>query len=210
MAVENNYTALENNLQDQIDNIESDYPGYDEYRYNLDEIAHNPHELASYLSALLQYYNESDAQAEIDRIFDLQYILELDSEVEIRYRTETRTDSEGNSYTVEVPYEYHILNVTLTNNPIRKIASEELSAEQLEIFNVLMQTSGNKPLLFGGGSIDDSPSTNLSGVEFIDGERAGNQNTVDIALSQVGNIGGQPYWSWYGFRSEERRVGKEC
>ncbi|MFR9543423.1 MAG: CHAP domain-containing protein, partial [Rikenellaceae bacterium] len=199
VEVDNNYTALEDALQEQIDNIESDYPDYDEYRYNLDDIVHNPHEVASYLTALLQYYTTSEAQTKIEQLFDMQYTLELQSEVEIRYRTESRTDSEGNSYTVQVPYEYHILNVTLTNTPIREIAPDELNAEQLELFEVLLETSGNKPFLFGGGSINDSPSTNLSGVEFVDGERAGNQAIADIALSQLGNVGGQPYWSWYGF-----------
>ncbi|MFQ5333668.1 CHAP domain-containing protein, partial [Clostridioides difficile] len=64
VAVENNYAALENGLQSEIDNIESTHPGYDEYRYDLDSIGHNPHELASYLTALLQSYTPQSAQAE--------------------------------------------------------------------------------------------------------------------------------------------------
>ena len=91
VAVENNYTALETELQREIDNIERDNPGYDEYRYDLDSIGHNPHELASYLTALLQTYTPATAQAEIDRIFALQYTLTLTEEVEVRHRTETRT-----------------------------------------------------------------------------------------------------------------------
>ena len=59
VATENNYAAKENELQQQIDNIESTHPGYDEYRYDLDSIGHNPHELASYLTALLQTYTLS-------------------------------------------------------------------------------------------------------------------------------------------------------
>lgn len=103
VEVEGDYKDLEKELQEKIDNIESDYPDYDEYRYNLDEIGHNAHELASYLTALLTYYKPSEVQGELQRVFDLQYELTLEREVEIRYRTETRTDSEGNSYTVEVP-----------------------------------------------------------------------------------------------------------
>ena len=53
VATENNYAAKENELQQQIDNIESTHPGYDEYRYDLDSIGHNPHELASYLLSLI-------------------------------------------------------------------------------------------------------------------------------------------------------------
>lgn len=201
LAVDDSYTAMENSLQQQIDNIETDYPDYDEYRYDLDSIGHDPHQLASYLTALLEYYQANDVDRELQDLFDHQYELTLDREVEVRYRTETRTDSEGNSYTVRVPYNYYILNVTLENKSIHTIANEVLNSEQLTHYNTLLQTQGNKPLLFGGGSTDGTPSTNLSGVEFVDGERAGNQNIVDIALSQVGNVGGQPYWSWYGFNS---------
>lgn len=201
VAANDDYTALETALQNRINNIERDYPGYDEYRYDLDTIGHDPHQLASYLTALLQYFKASDVQSELQRVFDNQYKLTLTETIEVRYRTETRTDSEGNSYTVKVPYDYYILNVSLVNNSIHTVANSLLTPNQLEMYNVYLQTRGNKPLLFGGGSIDGSPSTDLSGVEFVNGERPGNQNIVDIALSQVGNVGGQPYWSWYGFNS---------
>ena len=209
VAVENNYAAKENDLQSRIDNIERDYPGYDEYRYDLAYIGHNPHELASYLTALLQSYTPQSAQAELDRIFNLQYKLTVTEEIEVRYRTERRTgsytDAEGNThtytYTVEVPYNYYILNVTLTNRPISSFVSELLTPEQLEMYRVYLQTSGNKPLVFGGGSADTSASEDLSGVTFVNGTRPGNTVLVDIAKSQVGNVGGAPYWSWYGFDS---------
>ena len=77
VATENNYAAKENELQQQIDNIESTHPGYDEYRYDLDSIGHNPHELASYLTALLQTYTPQSAQAELNRVFAMQYTLTL-------------------------------------------------------------------------------------------------------------------------------------
>ena len=201
VAVEANYAAKEAALQAEIDNIESSHPGYDEYRYDLDMIGHDPHELAAYLSAVLQGYTRASAQAELERIFNAQYQLTLTEEVEVRYRTETRTDSEGNSYTVEVPYNYYILNVTLASKPISSVASELLTPEQLEMYQVYRQTLGNKPLIFGGGSADTSDSESLAGVEFVNGTRPGNQAVVDIAKSQVGNVGGQPYWSWYGFTS---------
>ena len=201
VAVEANYAAKEAALQAEIDNIESSHPGYDEYRYDLDMIGHDPHELAAYLSAVLQGYTRASAQAELERIFAAQYQLTLTEEVEVRYRTETRTDSEGNSYTVEVPYNYYILNVTLTSKPISSVALELLTPDQLEMYQVYRQTLGNKPLIFGGGSADTSDSESLAGVEFVNGTRPGNQAVVDIAKSQVGNVGGQPYWSWYGFNS---------
>ena len=201
VAVEADYAAKEAALQAEIDNIESSHPGYDEYRYDLDMIGHDPHELAAYLSAVLQGYTRASAQAELERIFAAQYQLTLTEEVEVRYRTETRTDSEGNEYDVEVPYNYYILNVTLTSNPISSVASELLTPDQLEMYQVYRQTLGNKPLIFGGGSADTSDSESLAGVEFVNGTRPGNQAVVDIAKSQVGNVGGQPYWSWYGFNS---------
>ena len=202
VAVENNYAALENGLQSEIDAIESTHPGYDEYRYDLDSIGHNPHELASYLTALLQSYTPQSAQAELERIFAMQYTLTLTKEVEIRYRTETSTDPEtGETTTEEVPYEYYILNVKLTNKPISELAEELLTPQQLEMFHVYLETSGNKPLIFGGGSPDGSPSEDLSGVEFVNGTRPGNQELMELAKQQVGNVGGYPYWSWYGFNS---------
>ena len=202
VAVENNYAAMENELQQRIDNIERDYPGYDEYRYDLDNIGHNPHALASYLTALLQSYTPQSAQAELERIFDMQYTLTLTEEVEIRYRTETSTDPEtGETTTEQVPYEYYILHVSLTNRDITTIAPEVLTAEQLQMFRVYLERSGNKPLLFGGGSADTSASEDLSGVQFVNGTRPGNPQLVELAKGQVGNVGGAPYWSWYGFDS---------
>ena len=214
VATENNYAAKETELQQRIDNIERDNPGYDEYRYDLDNIGHNPHELASYLTALLQSYTPQSAQTELNRVFDKQYTLTLTEEIEVRYRTETRTgtrtvtdpetgetSTETYEYEVEVPYNYYILNVKLTNRPINSFVSELLTAEQLEMYQVYLETSGNKPLIFGGGSPDVSASEDLSGVQFVNGTRPGNTAIVDIAKRQVGNVGGQPYWSWYGFNS---------
>ena len=214
VAVEADYAAKEAALQAEIDGIESSHPGYDEYRYDLDMIGHDPHELAAYLSAVLQGYTQASAQAELERVFDAQYELTLTEEVEIRYRTETRTGTttstdpetgevttEEYEYEVEVPYEYYILNVRLDSKPISSVASELLTPEQLEMYQVYRQTLGNKPLIFGGGSPDMSNSEDLTGVVFVNGVRPGNQAVVDIAKSQVGNVGGQPYWSWYGFNS---------
>ena len=193
VATEQSYAAMENELQSRIDHIEDEYPGYDEYRYDLDTIGHNPHELASYLTALLQSYTPQSAQTELERLFGLQYTLTLTEEIEIR----TRTDEDGN----EEEYEYRILNVTLTNKPISSLAQELLTPEQLEMFKVYLETSGNKPLIFGGGSPDGSPSEDLSGVQFVNGTRPGNPELMELAKQQVGNVGGYPYWSWYGFNS---------
>ena len=142
------------------------------------------------------------AQAELARVFAAQYQLTLTEEVEIRYRTETSTDPEtGETTSEEVPYEYYILNVKLTSKPISAVASELLTPEQMEMYQVYRQTMGNKPLLFGGGSPDMSNSEDLTGVQFVNGTRPGNPQLVELAKRQVGNVGGYPYWSWYGFDS---------
>ena len=193
VAVEADYAAKETALQAEIDNIESSHPGYDEYQYDLDMIGHDPHELAAYLSAVLQGYTQESAQAELERVFSAQYTLTLTEEVQIR----TYTDEDGNEH----EYEYRILHVKLESRPISSVATELLTPDQLEMYQVYRQTLGNKPLIFGGGSPDTSDSEDLTGVVFVNGPRPGNQAVVDIAKSQVGNVGGQPYWSWYGFNS---------
>ena len=193
VAVEADYAAREAVLQAEIDNIESSHPGYDEYRYDLDMIGHDPHELAAFLSAVLQGYTQSSAQGELERVFSAQYTLTLTEEIQIR----TYTDEDGDTH----EYEYRILHVKLESRPISSLATELLTPEQLEMYQVYRQTLGNKPLIFGGGSTNTSESESLDGVEFVNGTRPGNPELVELAKRQVGNVGGQPYWSWYGFNS---------
>ena len=200
VAVENAYAAMENELQGKIDNVEKDHPGYNEYKYELDGIGHNPHELASILTAKHQSYTLSKVQADLQKIFGEQYSLTLKEEVEVRYKTETHTDSDtGETTEEEVPYNYYILHVRLKTKPLSDIAREILNEEQLKVYRVYLETSGNKPLVFGGGSPDGSASEDLSGVHFVNGTRPGNPELVNLAKKQVGNVGGYPYWSWYGF-----------
>ena len=193
VAVETDYAAREAVLQAEIDNIESSHPGYDEYRYDLDMIGHDPHELAAFLSAVLQGYTQSSAQGELERVFSAQYTLTLTEEIQIR----TYTDEDGDTH----EYEYWILHVKLESRPISSLATELLTPDQLEMYQVYRQTLGNKPLIFGGGSTNTSDSESLDGVEFVNGTRPGNSELVELAKRQVGNVGGQPYWSWYGFNS---------
>ena len=110
-AVEGDYTALEIGLRQQINNVERDYPGYDEYRYNVDEIGHDPFELASYLTAKYHDYTREEVQAELQALFSQQYTLIIQEEIEVRYRTEERTETwtdpetgetHTDTYTVEV------------------------------------------------------------------------------------------------------------
>lgn len=158
--VETDYTKLEDKLRKQIDRIETDHPGYDEYRYNLAEIGHNPYELASLLTVEFENYTRSQVQARLQSIFEAQYELKLEEKVEIRTRKETRVGyrynpitGTGHTYTyqVTVQYEYKILNVTLLNRGVDYVARNSgLSDDQLERYEVTLECRGNRDDLFAG------------------------------------------------------------
>ena len=165
--VEADYKELESGLREEIADIETDYPDYDEYQYHLDEIGHNPFALASYLTAKLYDYTREEAQAEIQALFEKQYTLTLREEIQTRYRTETTTDPEtGETTTEEIPYDYYILHVTLTNKNIETLAGELLTPEQKEMFDIYMETKGNKPDVFG----EDYAAGTPGGGEYTDYE----------------------------------------
>ena len=171
IGADNDYKALEAALRNKINNIERTHSGYDEYRYDLDEINHNPYELAAYLTVQFEDYTRSEVQNTLQRLFDQQYELTLTEEVEIRTRTETRTETRTDTYLVwdedleeyveeeyeyeveveyEVEYEYYILNVKLENKGLnRVIGSSGMSEDEMERYAVLLQTNGNRPDIFG-------------------------------------------------------------
>ena len=152
-GAESAYAAMEAELQDMLNNIEREYPGYDEYRVNADEIEHDPYVLISILSALHEgVFTLDEAQSTLEMLFEKQYILTVEEEVQVRYRTETRTDSEGNTYTVEVPYTYYICNVKLENFDLSHLPIYILTEEQMGFYAAYMQTLGNRPDLFPNGS----------------------------------------------------------
>lgn len=146
LAAEADYKELEADLQDQIDNIEDDYPDYDEYNYDLAEIGHNPFELAALLTVLYEDYTEEEAQEVLETIFEAQYELEIEEVVETR--TRTVTDDEGNES--EEEYDYYILNVKLINEGIRAAIDEVgLTVDQIRRYEVIVEMKGNKPDIFG-------------------------------------------------------------
>lgn len=159
-GVETDYTKLEDKLRKQIDRIETDHPGYDEYRYNLAEIGHNPYELASLLTVEFENYTRSQVQARLQSIFEAQYELKLEEKEEIRTRKETRVGyrynpitGTGHTYTyqVTVQYEYKILNVTLLNRGVDYVARNSgLTDDQLQRYKVTLECRGNRDDLFAG------------------------------------------------------------
>ena len=153
LAAEAAYADLEAELQNELDHYETYHPGYDEYRFDLDEIGHDPYVLTSILSAFHEgVYTIGEVQRELQELFDKQYTLTQTVTVEVRYRTETRTDSEGNDYDVEVPYNYYICNVTLENFDLSHLPVYLMDEEQLSLYAAYMSTLGNRPDLFGGGA----------------------------------------------------------
>lgn len=162
-TVEANYTALESALREKLARIERDYPSYDEYRYSVDEIGHDPFELASYLTAVYDDYTPAEVQAHLQALVEQQYTLTITETVEVRYRTETRTEtwtdengeSHSDTYEVEVPYNYYILNVSLRNKSLGAVALANLDPEQTERYHIYQKLKGNRPYLFEG-----NPSVN--------------------------------------------------
>ncbi len=127
------YTEMETDLQMDIDQTEENYPGYDEYRYNIGEISHNPYELMGYLSTMFNAFTFEQVQAELARLFGEQYQLTREVIVETRY------DSDGD------PYDWYVLQTTLTVTPLSTIISGTLSpGEQTDRYNVYQQTLGNR------------------------------------------------------------------
>ena len=168
VAVEGDYVSLETELQNTVNRIEADHPGYYEYQYDLSEIAHNPFELAALLTVLYEDYTESEVQSMLQTIKDYQYTLTLTQVVETRTRTEERTGTrtihhadgttttEEYTYEVEVEYDYYILKTKLTNNGIQAaINALGLTEEQLQRYAVILEMRGNKPDIFG-----DNPYAN--------------------------------------------------
>lgn len=170
IGADDDYDSLEAALRRKLNNIERTHSGYDEYRYELDEINHNPYELASYLTVMFEDYTREEVQDTLERLFELQYELTLEEEVEIRTRTETRIETETDTRWVwddeleeyveeeyeyeveveyEVEYEYYILNVKLFNRGLNyAIGNSGMTEDEMERYRTLLQTQGNRPDLF--------------------------------------------------------------
>ncbi|KAI4442419.1 peptidoglycan DD-metalloendopeptidase family protein [Schaedlerella arabinosiphila] len=139
------YTEWETDLQMQVNRVETDRPGYDEYRYNIGPIEHDPYVLMGYLTSAYQNFTYAQIEGVLRELFNGQYSLSFSEETETRYRTETSVDPEtGEETEEEVPYEWHILNVTLTSTPLENLVVSRMNADQKEICEILLQTKGNR------------------------------------------------------------------
>lgn len=166
LAAENAYLAMEAELQYELDNYESLHPGYDEYRFELDEIGHDPYVLISILTAFHEgVFTIDEVQAELSMLFEKQYILTETVETETKYRTETRTgtrtvtdpetgetSTEEYEYEVQVPYTYYICNVKLENFDLSHVPVYIMGEEILSLYATYMATLGNREDLFPSSS----------------------------------------------------------
>ena len=170
------YCEMEAELQEYLDTYESTHD-YDEYYFDLDEIEHDPYVLLSILSALHEgVFTLDEVQGDLEMLFEKQYILTETVTTETRYRTETRTDSEGNEYEVEVPYTWYICTVTLENFDLSHVPVYIMGEDQLSMYALYMSTLGNRPDLFPssgyvGKYIENPPTAWDIPAEYLTDER---------------------------------------
>ena len=175
------FSGLEEGLQDEIDSVEGNYPGYDEYIVNKEgEIGHNTHELLSYITSRCGEIKDSkEVQSIINDLFTKMYDLSYREEIEIRYRTvtETYTDEDGNEHTEshEEAYEYKKLIVTLKKREMDSIVREIFAEypDNVLHYEALLASKGNMETVFGSGNgnlseIVDNPDFSNPGIAFDD------------------------------------------
>ena len=193
LGAEAAYSDLEADLQHELDNYKSLHPGYDEYRFDLDEIGHDPYVLTSILAALHEgVFTLDGVQGDLAMLFEKQYTLTQTIETEIRYRTETRTDSEGNEYDVEVPYTYYICNVKLVNNDLSHLPVSIMGEDELSMYAAYMQTLGNRPDLFPTGSYPNASTVKEPTYYEIPPE-ALEDETFAAMIAEADKYVGYPY-----------------
>ena len=192
LGAEAAYTGLEAELKNYLDTYESTHD-YDEYHFDLDGIEHDPYVLISILSALHEgQWTLSQAAGTLQTLFDRQYILTEEVVVEVRYRTETRTDSEGNDYEVKIPYNYYICYVTLENKNLSHLPVYFMSEEQMSRYAIYMSTVGNRPDLFPDSPYVDRYITNPPQGYEVPGEYLDDE-TFAAMLSEAQKYIGYPY-----------------
>ena len=119
------------------------YSGYNEYRRSVGEISHNPYELMAFLTAVYGDFKYRNIVDVLREVFEEQYVLSFIPEIETRYADSDDEDGDGDYE----PYEWRVLNITLTSKSFTTVAYTRMDDTQRELYNLYMQTKGNRQYL---------------------------------------------------------------
>ena len=207
-GAETDYKKLEKELDKKIKRTPTDHPGYDEYRYHLDAIEHDPWQLTSFLTTLYDDYTRSEVQAKLKETFAKQYKLTTWVEVQTRYRTVVMIDIfTGIPYTVQVPYEYRIFHTKLVNKGLEVVIREELNNDQWKRYEIFQDTLGGRPYLFNGGlPPGGSDGSGAPGIDYTVPAEALTDSEFAAIYKEAQKYVGTPY-VWGGSTPE---TGFDC
>ena len=207
-GAETDYKKLEKELDKKIKRTPTDHPGYDEYRYHLDAIEHDPWQLTSFLTTLYDDYTRSEVQAKLKETFAKQYKLTTWVEVQTRYRTVVMIDIfTGIPVPTQVPYEYKIFHTKLENRGLEVVIREELTEDQWQRYQIFQDTLGGRPYLFNGGlPPGGSDGSGAPGIDYTVPAEALTDSEFASIYEEAKKYVGTPY-VWGGSSPE---TGFDC